>query len=69
MEGREGIEAPPSAYWVVTLTRARLEPSDGEPPVSTVTAVEVPVPQLPRASVERFAEIVRERRPETRDTP
>ncbi|WP_328900680.1 hypothetical protein OHR86_12730 [Streptomyces sp. NBC_00441] len=42
MEGREGIEAPPSAYWVVTLTRARLEPPDGEPPVFTVTAVEAP---------------------------
>jgi len=62
-------EAPPSAYWAVTpdgmVTRARLEPSDDEPPVFTVTAVEAPVPQLPRATVERFAEIVREQRPET----
>ncbi|MGZ2358262.1 hypothetical protein LRE75_16425 [Streptomyces sp. 372A] len=58
-------EAPPSAYWAVTpdglLTRARLEPSDDEPPVFAVTAVEAPVSQLPRAAVERFAEIVRER--------
>ncbi|SED38979.1 hypothetical protein SAMN05216483_3737 [Streptomyces sp. 2131.1] len=62
-------EAPPSAYWAVTpegmLTRARLEPSDDEPPVFTVTAVEAPVPELPGAVVERFAEIVREQRPET----
>ncbi|MFI1285027.1 hypothetical protein ACH4U5_30450 [Streptomyces sp. NPDC020858] len=62
-------EAPPSAYWVVTqegrLTRARLELSDDEPPLYTVTAVEAPVPQLPRATVTRFAEIVREQRPDT----
>ncbi|WP_405898296.1 hypothetical protein OG242_12855 [Streptomyces sp. NBC_00727] len=61
-------EAPPSAYWAVTpdglLTRARLEPSDDEPPVCTVTAVEAPVPQLPGAAVTRFAEIVRERWPD-----
>ncbi|MGW2472884.1 hypothetical protein [Streptomyces sp. NPDC001665] len=35
-------EAPPSAYWAVTpdgtLARARLEPSDDEPPVFTVAA-------------------------------
>ncbi|MCM9080060.1 hypothetical protein OG304_19040 [Streptomyces sp. NBC_00160] len=62
-------EAPPSAYWAVTpeglLTRARLEPSDGEPSRYEVTAVEAPVPQLPRATVTRFAEIVREQRPDT----
>ncbi|MER5728953.1 hypothetical protein ABT084_11570 [Streptomyces sp. NPDC002138] len=62
-------EAPPSAYWAVTpdglLTRARLELSDDEPPLYTVTAVEAPVPQLPRAVVTRFAEIVREQRPDT----
>ncbi|MFJ7629820.1 hypothetical protein ACIQZN_25335 [Streptomyces sp. NPDC097595] len=37
-------EAPPSAYWAVTpdgtLARARLEPSDDDPPVFTVTVVE-----------------------------
>ncbi|WP_405702402.1 hypothetical protein [Streptomyces sp. NBC_00069] len=62
-------EAPPSAYWVVTpeglLTRARLELSDDEPPLYEVTAVEAPVPRLPRAIVTRFAEIVREQRPDT----
>ncbi|MFJ3516441.1 hypothetical protein [Streptomyces sp. NPDC090131] len=62
-------EAPPSAYWAVTpeglLTRARLELSDDEPPLYEVTAVEAPVPQLPRATVTRFAEIVREQRPDT----
>lgn len=62
-------EAPPSAYWAVTpeglLTRARLELSDDEPPFYEVTAVEAPVPQLPRATVTRFAEIVREQRPDT----
>ncbi|MFJ7206922.1 hypothetical protein ACIQWR_25740 [Streptomyces sp. NPDC098789] len=62
-------EAPPSAYWAVTpeglLTRARLDLSDDEPPLYTVTAVESPVPQLPRAAVTRFAEIVREQRPDT----
>ncbi|KPI15468.1 hypothetical protein OV450_2606 [Actinobacteria bacterium OV450] len=62
-------EAPPGAYWVVTpeglLTRARLEPSDDEPPLYSVTAVEAPVPHLPRAAVTRFAEIVREQRPDT----
>ncbi|AWZ04604.1 MULTISPECIES: hypothetical protein [unclassified Streptomyces] len=60
------VEAPPSAYWAVTpgglLTRARLEPSDDEPPLLEVTAVEEAVPQLPRAIVTRFAEIVREQR-------
>ncbi|MEU6862720.1 hypothetical protein ABZ924_05485 [Streptomyces sp. NPDC046876] len=63
------VEAPPSAYWAVTpeglLTRARLELSDDEPPVLTVTAVEAPVPQLPRAEVTWFEEIVREQRPAT----
>ncbi|MEU9236492.1 hypothetical protein [Streptomyces subrutilus] len=62
-------EAPPSAYWVVTpeglLTRARLELSDEEPPLYTVTAVEAPVPQFPNATVTHFAEIVREQRPDT----
>lgn len=62
-------EAPPSAYWVVTsedlLTRARLELSDDEPPLYSVTAVEAPVPQFPRAMVTRFAEIVREQKPDT----
>ncbi|MBT2454172.1 hypothetical protein, partial [Streptomyces sp. ISL-86] len=62
-------EAPPSAYWAVTqeglLTRTRLELSDDEPPLYTVTAVETPVAQLPRATVTRFAEIVREQRPDT----
>ncbi|MFF3430701.1 hypothetical protein [Streptomyces sp. NPDC002602] len=62
-------EAPPSAYWAVTpeglLTRARLELSDDEPPLYEVTAVEAPVPQLPRAIVTRFAEIVREQKPDT----
>ncbi|MEW2123781.1 hypothetical protein AB0891_08690 [Streptomyces sp. NPDC007259] len=63
------VEAPPSAYWAVTpeglVTRARLEPSDDEPPVFTVTAVEAPVSQLPGAVVTRFAEIVREQRPDS----
>jgi hypothetical protein len=62
-------EALPSAYWVATpqglLTRARLEPSEDEPPVYTVTAVEAPVPQLPRATVTRIDEIVREQRPDS----
>jgi hypothetical protein len=62
-------EAPPSAYWAVTpeglRTRARLELSDDEPPLYEVTAVEAPVRQLPRAVVTRFAEIVREQRPDT----
>ncbi|WP_031153335.1 hypothetical protein [Streptomyces erythrochromogenes] len=62
-------EAPPSAFWVATqeglLTRARLELSDGEPHRYAVTAVEAPVAQLPRATVTRFAEIVREQRPPT----
>ncbi|MFE5724039.1 hypothetical protein [Streptomyces erythrochromogenes] len=62
-------EAPPSAYWVATpeglLTRARLELSDDEPPRYAVTAVEAPVAQLPQATVTRFAEIVREQRPDT----
>ncbi|OEJ33509.1 hypothetical protein BGK67_21180 [Streptomyces subrutilus] len=62
-------EAPPSAYWVVTqegiLTRARLELSDEDPPLYTVTAVEAPVPRFPHATVTRFAEIVREQRPDT----
>ncbi|WP_053726508.1 hypothetical protein [Streptomyces sp. WM6378] len=62
-------EAPPSAYWVATpqglITRARLEPSEDEPPVYTVTAVEAPVPQLPQATVEHFEEIVREQRPDS----
>ncbi|MYS36192.1 hypothetical protein K388_04888 [Streptomyces sp. KhCrAH-43] len=62
-------EAPPSAYWAVTpeglVARARLEPSGDEPPVFTVTSVGAPVPELPGAVVERFAEIVREQRPET----
>ncbi|MBP0934766.1 hypothetical protein J0X20_14280 [Streptomyces sp. KCTC 0041BP] len=62
-------EAPPSAYWAVTpegvLTRARLELSDDEPPLYAITAVEAPVPQLPGATVTRFAEIVREQRPDT----
>ncbi|MEU3772396.1 hypothetical protein AB0F11_04105 [Streptomyces sp. NPDC032472] len=63
------VEAPPSAYWAVTpeglVARARLELSDDEPPVLTVTAVEAPVPQLPRAAVTWFEEIVREQRPAT----
>lgn len=62
-------EAPPSAYWAATpeglLTRARLELSDDEPPRYAVTAVEAPVAQLPQATVTRFAEIVREQRPDT----
>ncbi|MFJ4780734.1 hypothetical protein [Streptomyces sp. NPDC088762] len=62
-------EAPPSAYWAVTpeglLTRARLELSADEPPIYMIPAVEAPVPQLPRAAVVRFAEIVREQRPDT----
>ncbi|MFD9481747.1 hypothetical protein, partial [Streptomyces nojiriensis] len=60
-------EAYPSAYWAATpeglLTRVRLELSDDEPPLYTVGSAEAPVPQLPRAVVERFAEIVREQRP------
>ncbi|MFG2722858.1 hypothetical protein ACGFW5_31845 [Streptomyces sp. NPDC048416] len=60
-------EAPPSAYWAATpqgsVTRARLELSEDEPPVYTVTAVEAPVAQFPRATVEHFEEIVREQRP------
>ncbi|MEU7041654.1 hypothetical protein AB0A77_11420 [Streptomyces varsoviensis] len=62
-------EALPSAYWAVTpeglRTRVRLELSDAEPPLYEVTAVEAPVPQLPRAPVTRFAEIVREQKPDT----
>ncbi|MFJ4781660.1 hypothetical protein [Streptomyces sp. NPDC088762] len=62
-------EALPSAYWAVTpeglLTRARLELSDDEPALYAVTAVEAPVAQLPRAVVTRFAEFVREQRPDT----
>ncbi|MEV0276323.1 hypothetical protein AB0I22_08065 [Streptomyces sp. NPDC050610] len=62
-------EAPPSAYWAVTpeglLTRARLELSDEEPPLHEITAVEAAVPQLPKAVVTRFAEIVREQKPAT----
>ncbi|WP_314250550.1 hypothetical protein [Streptomyces sp. DSM 40907] len=60
-------EAYPSAYWAATpqglVTRVRLELSDDEPPLYTVGSAEAPVPQLPRAVVERFAEIVREQRP------
>ncbi|MCX4800987.1 hypothetical protein OG594_04830 [Streptomyces sp. NBC_01214] len=60
-------EAYPSAYWAATpeglVTRVRLELSDDEPPLFTVDSAEAPVPQLPRAVVERFAEIVREQRP------
>lgn len=60
------VEAPPSAYWAVTpqglATRARLEPSDDESSMFEVTAVEAPVPQLPRAVVTRFEEIVKEQR-------
>ncbi len=45
-------EAPPSAFWAVTpeglLTRARFEVSEDDPALHTVTAVEAPVPQLPR---------------------
>ncbi|MFE5595234.1 hypothetical protein [Streptomyces sp. NPDC056549] len=62
-------EALPSAYWAVTpddlLTHVRLELSDDEPPLYEVTAVEAPVPRLPRAIVTRFAEIVREQKPDT----
>ncbi|MEV6675650.1 hypothetical protein AB0N09_02125 [Streptomyces erythrochromogenes] len=62
-------EAPPSAFWAATpeglLTRARLDLSDDEPPRYAVTAVEAPVAQLPQATVTRFAEIVREQRPDT----
>ncbi|PWK70414.1 hypothetical protein BCL76_105368 [Streptomyces sp. CG 926] len=61
------VEAYPSAYWAATpeglLTRVRLEPSDDEPPLLTVDSAEAPLPQLPHAVVERFAEIVREQRP------
>ncbi|MFB6822653.1 hypothetical protein ACFCXA_13795 [Streptomyces virginiae] len=60
-------EAYPSAYWAATpeglLTRVRLEPSDDDPPLYTVGSSEAPIPQLPHAVVERFAEIVREQRP------
>ncbi|MFG2485872.1 hypothetical protein ACGFSI_24335 [Streptomyces virginiae] len=60
-------EAYPSAYWAATpeglLTRVRLEPSDDEPPLYTVGSAEAPIPRLPHAVVERFAEIVREQRP------
>ncbi|MFE1900850.1 hypothetical protein [Streptomyces yangpuensis] len=62
-------EAPPGAYWAATpeglLTRARLEFSDDEPHRRRVTAVEAPVARFPRATVTRFAEIVREQRPAT----
>ncbi|MET9598739.1 hypothetical protein [Streptomyces sp. NPDC006459] len=62
-------EALPSAYWAATpeglLTRVRLELSDDEPPLYEVTAVEAPVQQLPRAIVTRFADIVREQKPDT----
>ncbi|MFE6105176.1 hypothetical protein ACFVQ4_35255 [Streptomyces laurentii] len=61
-------EEIPSAYWAVTpeglRTRARLELSDDESPLYEVTAVEAPVPQLPRATVTRIAEIVREQKPD-----
>ncbi|MET9359755.1 hypothetical protein ABZX93_02420 [Streptomyces sp. NPDC006632] len=63
------LEAPPSAYWAATpqglLTRVRLEPSEDEPPVFTVTAVEARVARFPRATVTRFEEIVREQRPDS----
>ncbi|MEU6300036.1 hypothetical protein [Streptomyces erythrochromogenes] len=62
-------EVLPSAFWAATpeglLTRARLDLSDDEPPRHAVTAVEAPVAQLPQATVTRFAEIVREQRPDT----
>lgn len=62
-------EAPPSAYWAATpqglITRARLEPSDDEPPVYEVTSLEAPVPQFPGATVEHFEEIVREQQPDS----
>ncbi|MEV6049058.1 hypothetical protein [Streptomyces xanthochromogenes] len=62
-------EAPPSAYWAATpqglMTRARLEPSDDEPPVYKVTSLEAPVPQFPGATVEHFEEIVREQQPDS----
>ncbi|MFF9275404.1 hypothetical protein [Streptomyces griseosporeus] len=58
------LEAVPSAYWVATaegaVTRARLDVSDDEEARYTVETVEAPVAQLPRASVARIAEVVRE---------
>ncbi len=61
------VEALPSAYWAAMpdglVTRARLEPSDDDSPLFEVTAVEAPVPQFPRATVTRFADVVREQRP------
>ncbi|GGZ79806.1 hypothetical protein ACFOOM_07220 [Streptomyces echinoruber] len=54
----------PSAYWLVTptglVTRARLMASDDETPEYSIDAVEVAVPQLPRARVMQLPEIVRE---------
>ncbi|AWT45198.1 MULTISPECIES: hypothetical protein [Streptomyces] len=57
-------EAVPSAYWAATaegsVTRARLDVSDDDEARYTVETVEAPVAQLPRASVARIAEVVRE---------
>ncbi len=57
-------EAPPSAYWLVTEdglnTRARLYDSDDEEAHYVIDRVEAPVSRLPRATVARILEVVRE---------
>lgn len=57
-------EMPPSAYWLATedglVTRARLYESDDEEPRFTIDRVEAPVGRLPRVTVARIPEVVRE---------
>ncbi|MFC9128926.1 hypothetical protein ACFT4A_19035 [Streptomyces sp. NPDC057099] len=55
-------DLPPSAYWLATSSgrsvRARLLSSDDEPPVHVIDAIEEPVPDLPRATIEILPEIL-----------
>ncbi|MEU2061873.1 hypothetical protein [Streptomyces sp. NPDC013455] len=57
-------EVPPSAYWLATenglITRARLYDSDDEETHYVIDRVEAPVSRLPRATVARIPEVVRE---------
>ncbi|MEU6665275.1 hypothetical protein [Streptomyces sp. NPDC046727] len=57
-------EVPPSAYWLATedglITRARLYDSDDEEARYVIDRVEAPVSRLPRATVARIPEVVRE---------
>ncbi|MFJ2215982.1 hypothetical protein ACIQVO_23285 [Streptomyces sp. NPDC101062] len=54
-------DGAPSTYWAVTaggmLTRARVEDSEDDVPVTTVEALEDPVPELPGVRVELLPEI------------